>query len=122
MHESDIVIRGAREHNLRDVSLRLPRNKLIAMTGDGSIENQSACTLPFTLMLGFPLELERQIMVKDTAMMQALLVNGIHPKAYIELVDSATNAVLATLDSRMAKLGIRRPGPTSRGPSPTPAP
>src|SRR5882757_8228171 len=33
MHESDIVIRGAREHNLRDVSLRLPRNQLIVMTG-----------------------------------------------------------------------------------------
>jgi excinuclease ABC subunit A len=33
MHESDIIIRGAREHNLRDVSLRLPRNKLIVMTG-----------------------------------------------------------------------------------------
>ena len=31
--ESDIVIRGAREHNLRDVSLTLPRNKLIVMTG-----------------------------------------------------------------------------------------
>ena len=30
---SDIVIRGAREHNLRDVSLTLPRNKLIVMTG-----------------------------------------------------------------------------------------
>ena len=33
MAQSDIVIRGAREHNLRDVSLRLPRNKLICMTG-----------------------------------------------------------------------------------------
>jgi excinuclease ABC subunit A len=33
MHESDIVIRGAREHNLRDVSLRLPKNQLIVMTG-----------------------------------------------------------------------------------------
>lgn len=30
---SDIVIRGAREHNLRDVSLTLPRNQLIVMTG-----------------------------------------------------------------------------------------
>jgi len=29
----DIVIRGAREHNLRDVSLKLPKNKLIVMTG-----------------------------------------------------------------------------------------
>lgn len=33
MHETDIVIRGAREHNLRGVDLRLPRNQLIAMTG-----------------------------------------------------------------------------------------
>ncbi len=30
---SEIVIRGAREHNLRDVNLRLPRNRLIVMTG-----------------------------------------------------------------------------------------
>ena len=33
MPETDIVIRGAREHNLRSVDLRLPRNKLIVMTG-----------------------------------------------------------------------------------------
>ena len=33
MSESEIVIRGAREHNLRNVSLSLPRNKLIVMTG-----------------------------------------------------------------------------------------
>ncbi|MBX3448431.1 MAG: hypothetical protein KF777_02675, partial [Planctomycetaceae bacterium] len=33
MPAKDIVIRGAREHNLRDVSLSLPRNKLIALTG-----------------------------------------------------------------------------------------
>ncbi|MGC1275869.1 MAG: excinuclease ABC subunit UvrA [Planctomycetaceae bacterium] len=33
MSRSEIVIRGAREHNLRDVSLSLPKNKLIVMTG-----------------------------------------------------------------------------------------
>src|ERR671928_204259 len=33
MPASDIVIRGAREHNLRDVSLVLPRGKLICLTG-----------------------------------------------------------------------------------------
>jgi len=33
MASSDIVIRGAREHNLQNVSLSLPRNKLIVMTG-----------------------------------------------------------------------------------------
>ena len=33
MGAADIEIRGAREHNLRDVSLRLPRNQLICLTG-----------------------------------------------------------------------------------------
>ncbi len=33
MASSDIVIRGAREHNLRDVSLVLPRGRLICLTG-----------------------------------------------------------------------------------------
>ena len=33
MPASDIVIKGAREHNLRDVSLVLPRNQLICLTG-----------------------------------------------------------------------------------------
>jgi excinuclease ABC subunit A len=33
MPASDIVIRGAREHNLRDVDLLLPRNRLICFTG-----------------------------------------------------------------------------------------
>jgi ABC-type microcin C transport system duplicated ATPase subunit YejF len=33
MDNSTIVIRGAREHNLRNVSLDLPRNQLIVFTG-----------------------------------------------------------------------------------------
>ena len=33
MPASDILIRGAREHNLRDVDLLLPRNRLICFTG-----------------------------------------------------------------------------------------
>ena len=33
MAASDIVIEGAREHNLRDVNLILPRNRLICFTG-----------------------------------------------------------------------------------------
>ncbi len=33
MPASDIVVKGAREHNLRDVDLVLPRNKLICLTG-----------------------------------------------------------------------------------------
>ena len=33
MSDTEIVIRGAREHNLRNVSLSLPRNQLIVMSG-----------------------------------------------------------------------------------------
>src|ERR1700677_2434034 len=33
MAATDIVIRGAREHNLRDIDLVLPRNQLICLTG-----------------------------------------------------------------------------------------
>ncbi|MEI8381780.1 MAG: excinuclease ABC subunit UvrA [Planctomycetota bacterium] len=33
MPAADIIIRGAREHNLQNVNLTLPRNKLIVMTG-----------------------------------------------------------------------------------------
>src|SRR5215467_8652072 len=33
MPATDIIIKGAREHNLRDVDLVLPRNKLICLTG-----------------------------------------------------------------------------------------
>ena len=33
MADSDILIKGAREHNLRDVDLVLPRNRLICFTG-----------------------------------------------------------------------------------------
>src|SRR3954454_18670416 len=31
--DSDIIVRGAREHNLRSVNLELPRNQLIVFTG-----------------------------------------------------------------------------------------
>ncbi|MCH7814925.1 MAG: excinuclease ABC subunit A, partial [Planctomycetes bacterium] len=33
MEPREIVVKGAREHNLRDVSLRLPRNRLIVFSG-----------------------------------------------------------------------------------------
>ena len=29
----DIIIRGAREHNLKDINITLPRDKLIVITG-----------------------------------------------------------------------------------------
>ncbi|MEA3558835.1 MAG: excinuclease ABC subunit UvrA [Candidatus Thermoplasmatota archaeon] len=33
MPESDIVIKGARQHNLKSIDLRIPRNKMVVITG-----------------------------------------------------------------------------------------
>ena len=33
MADSSIVIRGAREHNLKDIDLEIPRNKLVVISG-----------------------------------------------------------------------------------------
>ena len=33
MKEPSIVVRGARAHNLKDVDIEIPKNKLIVMTG-----------------------------------------------------------------------------------------
>jgi excinuclease UvrABC ATPase subunit len=47
MPASDIVIKGAREQNLRDVSLVLPRNQLICLTGvSGSGKSSLAFDTP----------------------------------------------------------------------------
>ena len=33
MSAAELVVHGAREHNLKDVTVRLPRNRLICVTG-----------------------------------------------------------------------------------------
>ena len=33
MAQDELVVHGAREHNLKDVTVRLPRHKLICVTG-----------------------------------------------------------------------------------------
>ena len=33
MSENEIVIQGARQHNLKNISLTIPRNKLVVITG-----------------------------------------------------------------------------------------
>ncbi len=43
MATNKIVIKGAKEHNLKNVSLELPRDKLIVMTGlSGSAQSSLA--------------------------------------------------------------------------------
>ena len=33
MNQDKIVIKGAREHNLKNISLEIPKNKLVVITG-----------------------------------------------------------------------------------------
>jgi excinuclease ABC subunit A len=33
MAADELVVHGAREHNLKDITVRLPRNRLICITG-----------------------------------------------------------------------------------------
>ena len=44
MAKDSIIITGARQHNLKNLSLTLPRDKLIVMTGlSGSGKSSLAC-------------------------------------------------------------------------------
>ena len=53
MPATDIEIRGAREHNLQSVSLTLPRNKLICLTG---VSGSGKSSLAFDTLFA-PIEL-----------------------------------------------------------------
>jgi hypothetical protein len=67
--------------------------------GTGIEENTAVRSKPMILEFGVPLSIQRWLAARDTASLARLLSNGMHPKAKIELVDSATGAVLAVLDS-----------------------
>ncbi len=47
--QDKIVIRGAREHNLKNISLELPRNKMIVFTGLSGSGESSLCRITLVL-------------------------------------------------------------------------
>ena len=49
MDTQKIVVRGAREHNLRSVNLELPKNKLIIITGPSGSGKARLRLTPFML-------------------------------------------------------------------------
>ena len=45
MSSKNIVVTGAREHNLKNISVELPRDKLVVLTGLSGSGKSSLCLL-----------------------------------------------------------------------------
>jgi ABC-type multidrug transport system fused ATPase/permease subunit len=59
MDNATIEVRGAREHNLRNVSINLPRNQLIVFTG---VSGSGKSSMAFdTLYAGEPIQLRAAV-------------------------------------------------------------
>jgi len=78
MPDSDIVIKGAREHNLRDIDLLLPRNRLICFTG---VSGSGKSSLAFDTLYA---EGQRRYVVSLSSFARQFL--GQMPKPDVDLI------------------------------------
>ncbi len=99
MASSDIVIRGAREHNLRDVSLVLPRNKLICLTG---VSGSGKSSLAFDTLYA-----EGQRRYVESLSSYARQFLGQMPKPEVDRIDGLSPSI-----SIQQKTGGRNPRST----------
>jgi len=98
MAEESIFIKGARVHNLKDVSVRLPRNKIIVITG---VSGSGKSSLAF-----------------DT-----LYAEG--QRRYVESLSAYARQFIGLMQNRTStsSKGCRPPSPSTRGqPARTPGP
>ena len=96
---SDIVIRGAREHNLRDVSLVLPRGKLICLTG---VSGSGKSSLAFDTLYA-----EGQRRYVESLSSYARQFLGQMPKPSVDRIDGLSPSI-----SIQQKTGGRNPRST----------
>ncbi len=96
MAASDIVIRGAREHNLRDVSLTLPRGKLICLTG---VSGSGKSSLAFDTLYA-----EGQRRYVESLSSYARQFLGQMPKPQVDRIDGLSPSI-----SIQQKTGGRNP-------------
>jgi excinuclease ABC subunit A len=99
MGSSDIVIRGAREHNLRDVSLVLPRGKLICLTG---VSGSGKSSLAFDTLYA-----EGQRRYVESLSSYARQFLGQMPKPEVDRIDGLSPSI-----SIQQKTGGRNPRST----------
>src|SRR5262245_9984596 len=99
MATSDIVIRGAREHNLRDVSLVLPRGKFICLTG---VSGSGKSSLAFDTLYA-----EGQRRYVESLSSYARQFLGQMPKPEVDRIDGLSPSI-----SIQQKTGGRNPRST----------
>jgi excinuclease ABC subunit A len=99
MASSDIVIRGAREHNLRDVSLVLPRGQLICLTG---VSGSGKSSLAFDTLYA-----EGQRRYVESLSSYARQFLGQMPKPEVDRIDGLSPSI-----SIQQKTGGRNPRST----------
>ncbi len=99
MATSDIVIRGAHEHNLRDVSLTLPRGRLICLTG---VSGSGKSSLAFDTLYA-----EGQRRYVESLSSYARQFLGQMPKPEVDRIDGLSPSI-----SIQQKTGGRNPRST----------
>ncbi len=99
MATTDIVIRGAREHNLRDVSLNLPRGALICFTG---VSGSGKSSLAFDTLYA-----EGQRRYVESLSSYARQFLGQMPKPQVDRIDGLSPSI-----SIQQKTGGRNPRST----------
>src|SRR3954469_22318154 len=99
MATTDIVIRGAREHNLRDVSIDLPRGKLICFTG---VSGSGKSSLAFDTLYA-----EGQRRYVESLSSYARQFLGQMPKPEVDKIDGLSPSI-----SIQQKTGGRNPRST----------
>ncbi len=99
MAATDIIIRGVREHNLRDVSLTLPRGKLICLTG---VSGSGKSSLAFDTLYA-----EGQRRYVESLSSYARQFLGQMPKPEVDRIDGLSPSI-----SIQQKTGGRNPRST----------
>jgi hypothetical protein len=76
-----------------------PISPTLILTGNGTAENGAVKSAMFVMHLGVPVEVQRTIVAQDTGALSDLTAGGRSATALVEILDSASNTVLAVVDS-----------------------